>query len=178
MEQKNNKFNFHTVFLLVSFILVGILLFATMFVRNKSINDERESLTYSAEKNVAISESAYYGKEAAESVTFDVFDNLGNKIDISSLKKETSLYNEQGELVNLPTISTGEYAMVKEGMSYEDVFALIGGEGKIVSEIDSPGDEFYTVCYFFYGDKAETSASFIFQGNRLKSKANTGIEEK
>lgn len=178
MEQKNNKFNFHTVFLLVSFILVGILLFATMFIRNKSINDERENLTYSAEKNVASSVSSYYGKEAAESITFDIFDNSGNKIDISSLKKETALYNNEGELVNLPTINSQEYAMAKEGMSYEEVCALIGGEGKKLSEIDSPGDEFYTVCYFFYGDKAETSASFIFQGNRLKSKANTGIEEK
>jgi hypothetical protein len=178
MEQKNSKFNFHTVFLLVSFILVGILLFATMFVRNKSINDERASLTYSADKNVAVSKTAYYGKEAINSVSSDIFDEAGNKIDFSALTEETTLYNKAGELINLPTISPDEYSQVKEGMSYEEVCALIGGEGKKLSEIDSPGDEFYTVCYFFYGDKAETSASFIFQGNRLKSKANTGIEEK
>ena len=178
MEQKNNKFNFHTAFLLVAFILVGVLLFATMFIRNKSINDERENLTYSAEKNVAVNDTAYYGKEAAQSIVSDVYDASGNKVDIFALKKETPLYNEQGEPINLPTISPAEYASVKEGMSYNDVCALIGGEGKKISEIDSPGDEFYTVCYFFYGDKAETSASFIFQGDRLKSKANTGIEEK
>ncbi len=171
------KFDSQTVITLVAFILVGVLLFAFMFVRNKSIQEDRANSTFSADKNTPLSENAFYGKEAV-SAAGDVYDKFGNKVDLSELTKETTLYDISGNIYNLPTISAEEYAKITKNMSYDEVCKIIGSSGTIVSEIDSPGDEFYTVCYFFYGDKAETSASFIFQGGKVLSTANTGLQDK
>ena len=171
-------FDKKTFFTLIAFIAVGILLFGMIFAHNSSLSEKaRDNETLNAQNNVPASEKAYYGSEA-ESSTDQVYDKNGAPLDLSLLTEETELYDQYGKKLNLPTISESEYASIKEGMSYTEVCEIVGGIGKIVSEVDKPGDAFYTVCYFFYGDKAESSASFIFQGDRLKSKANTNLADK
>ena len=165
-----------TIFTLIAFILVGILLFATIFVKNKKDAENIEKSRPQNEKNLPVSEAAYYGSEAIR-LAGTVYLENGQVADFSSIKKETLFYDENGSPVNLPTVSPAEYEQINEKMSYADVCKLIGGEGEITKEIDSPGDKFYTVCYFFYGDKANSSASFIFQGDKLLSKANTNIAD-
>ena len=84
-------------------------------------------------------------------------------------------YDDEGNLINPPTISREEYERIDKGISYRQLCEIIGGEGKIQKEIDKPGDKYYTVVYVFEGDLPDTSASFILQGDRLKSKAQTGL---
>ncbi len=166
-----------TLFTLIAFIAVGILLFFTIFAHNESVKKETQDPSKpNVSKNAPVSEGAYYGKEAIE-LAGDVFDAEGNPVDMKTLTQRTDLYLENGKLLNLPTVSSEEYALLEKGISYEELCEIVGGKGEIISEVDTPGDKFYTAAYFFYGDKAETSATFVFQSNRLKSKANTGIEE-
>ena len=166
MDFKKTNFDKKTVFTLIAFVLVGILLFFTIFARNDSLKKQAQSDPSKPDisKNISLSEGAYYGKEAIETAG-EVWDIDGNKIDMSVLTKKTDLYDKNGKLLNLPTISSEEYALLEKGISYSELCDIVGGKGEIIREIDNPGDEFYTVAYFF-------------QGDRLKSKANTGIDEK
>lgn len=178
MAFDKTKFDKKTLFTLIAFILVGILLFFTIFAHNGNVKKQAQDPTKpNISKNAPVSEGTYYGKEAIE-LAGDVYGADGNLLDMSVLKKKTDFFDKNGKLLNLPTISSEEYAMLEKGMSYEQLCEIIGGKGEIISEIDKPGDEFYTAAYFFYGDKAETSATFVFQSNRLKSKANTDLEDK
>ncbi|MDP4119297.1 MAG: hypothetical protein Q8873_08970 [Bacillota bacterium] len=181
MIEKKNKLDAKSFFTLIAFIIVGILLFTMIFLHNsREIENKGKVLTPKnvEEKNSAPDEKFYYGSQALSYMPSEVYDKSGNKIDPSSLKKETELFDKNGKMMNLPTISPSEYKKISNGMSYEDLCKLIGGNGEKVREVDKPGDEFYTVCYFFYGDKAESSASFILQSNKIKSKANTGLVSK
>ena len=171
-----SKYDKKTIFTLIAFILVGILLFATIYVKNKKDAENIEKNLPKNDKNIPVSETGYYGSEAIR-LAGTVYLENGQVPDFSSIKSETTFYDMTGNPVNLPTVSPAEYELVKENMSYADVCNLIGGEGEITKEIDKPGDKYYTVCYFFYGDKANSSASFIFQGDNLLSKANTNIIE-
>lgn len=176
MQEK--KFDTKTIITLIAFIVVGVILFATIFSRNSQL--AQQSVDPDAPKaidNVVVSEGAYYGSEAVSAAGKALFDKEGNPIDIATITKEAEFYDENGKMINLPTISKKEYDAITENMSYQKVCEIIGGEGEIVREVDKPGDEFYTVCYFFYGDKAQSSASFIFQSDELVSKANTNIAD-
>ncbi|MBQ3053687.1 MAG: hypothetical protein IJC89_02130 [Clostridia bacterium] len=171
------KYDKKVYFTLVGFILVGVLLFATIFARNSMEIEKSKDALADAKGNTPMNEQAYYGSEAVK-LLGQVYDKEGNLLDVSSLKEETSFFSADGKEINPPTVSPSEYEKAVKGISYEDLKSLIGGEGEITGEVDKPGDEFYTVCYYYYGDKANSSASFIFQGDRLKSKTNTGIIQK
>ena len=173
-----NKSNFDkkTLFTLIAFIAVGILLFFTMFAHNSQQKEKAMEGKGNVDKNVAVTESSYYGKEAVD-MAGTVYDKNGAVLDLSALTEKTDIFDQYGKKLNLPTISSEEYYSLEQGMSYKQVCDIIGGEGEIMKEIDKPGDKYYTVSYFFYGDKANSSATFIFQGDRLKSIGNTNIEK-
>lgn len=175
MAYNKPKFDTKTIFTLVAFIAVGILLFFTMFAHNSKQRDD----VYAGKNkgdNGAVTKSAYYGKEAVE-LGIDVYDINGVKLDLATLTEKTDLYDSYGKKLNLPTISSEEYYSLKKGMSYKEVCEIIGGEGEMINDVDKPGTKYYTVSYFFYGDKANSSATFIFQGDRLKSMGNTNIKK-
>ena len=178
MSFDKTKFDKKTLFSLIAFIAVGILLFFTMFAHNSMQKDKvTEGKTQpNANDNTPVAESAYYGKEVVE-LGIEAFDKNGVLLDLSTLTQKTDLYDRNGKMLNLPTISSEEYYSLEKGMSYAEVCEFIGGSGEKMKEIDKPGDEFYTVSYFFYGDKANSSATFIFQGDRLKSMGNTNINK-
>ena len=61
-----NKKNFdkRTLFTLIAFIVVGILLFFTMFAHNATLKKKaQDPAKPNISKNVPLSEGAYYGKE-------------------------------------------------------------------------------------------------------------------
>ena len=178
MAFKKENFDKKTVTTLVAFIIVGLLLFFTIFAWNgiQRRNISENNNTPDINNNVATTEEAFYGKEAVLRAG-TVYDSKGAEVDLSALTRETELYDKNGKKINLPTVSAEEYYSLEKGLSYKEVCKSIGGEGEIIGEVDKPGDEFYTVAYFFYGDKAETSATFVFQGDRLMSMANTDIEK-
>jgi hypothetical protein len=78
---------------------------------------------------------------------------------------------------NPPTISLDEFNAIQDGMTYEQVVAIVGGAGTVLSESGSPGSEYYTVMYTWEGEGSiGANANCMFQGGRLVSKAQFGLE--
>ena len=79
---------------------------------------------------------------------------------------------------NPPTISLEEFEQIQIGMSYQEVFDLVGSRGELLSEADlGLGDEYYTAIYSWDGEGAlGANASVTFQGGYVTSKAQAGLE--
>ena len=79
---------------------------------------------------------------------------------------------------NPPTISLEEFEQIQSGMSYQEVFDLVGSRGELMSEADlGLGDEYYTAIYYWDGEGAlGANASVTFQGGYVTSKAQAGLE--
>lgn len=83
----------------------------------------------------------------------------------------------KGIPINEPTISKAEFDQIKNGMSYEEVTAIIGGPGEVLSETGSEGEQFHTVMYMYEGEgKLGANANMMFQEGKLISKAQFGLE--
>ncbi|PLR79539.1 hypothetical protein CVD25_21820 [Bacillus canaveralius] len=75
------------------------------------------------------------------------------------------------------TVTLDEFNEVQNGMSYEEVVSIIGGEGTILSESGEKGSDLYTVMYEYKGESGlGANANFMFQGNKLQNKAQFGLE--
>jgi len=76
-----------------------------------------------------------------------------------------------------PTMTKKEFLDIKIGMSYQEVVDIIGGEGELVSEMGEAGDEQHTISVMYDGEgKLGANASLIFQGGKLSSKTQVGLE--
>lgn len=74
-------------------------------------------------------------------------------------------------------ISKEEFDKLENGMSYEEAVEIIGVEGELISETGSKGDQFYTVMYQWDGESGfGANANAMFQGGKLESKAQFGLE--
>ncbi|SDI19810.1 Beta-lactamase inhibitor (BLIP) [Alteribacillus persepolensis] len=75
------------------------------------------------------------------------------------------------------TITLDEFNQLENGMTTEEVFDIVGGEGELSSETGEEGTEFHTVSYTYYGENGfGANASLMFQGGKLMSKSQTGLE--
>ena len=80
---------------------------------------------------------------------------------------------------NQPDMSMTEFNQIRNGMTYEQVTAIVGSRGEIVVETGNPGNPFYTVTYQFKGEGGmwgNANAQLTFQGGQLTTKAQMGIE--
>lgn len=79
---------------------------------------------------------------------------------------------------NPPRISLEEFEQIQTGMSYQEVFDLVGSRGELLSEADlGLGDEYYTAIYSWDGEGAlGANAIVTFQGGYVTSKAQAGLE--
>lgn len=78
---------------------------------------------------------------------------------------------------NKPTITKAEFEQIKSGMTYEEVSAIIGGPGEVLSESGNKGDQYHTVIYSYKGEgEIGANANFTFQGNQLQNKAQMGLK--
>lgn len=81
------------------------------------------------------------------------------------------------EPVNKPTITLEEFKAIENGMSYEEVCEIIGGEGELLSEGGEPGSAYYTVMYQWKGEGSlGANANAMFQGGKLTNKAQFGLK--
>lgn len=80
--------------------------------------------------------------------------------------------------VNKPTITLEEFEAVKTGMSYDEVVAIIGGDGIASSEVDlGVGNEYKTAMYIWDGEGSlGANANITFQGGKVVSKAQIGLD--
>jgi hypothetical protein len=75
------------------------------------------------------------------------------------------------------TVTLNEFNQIQNGMSYEEVVAIIGGEGNLLSESGEKGSEFYTVMYDYKGEGSfGANANFMFQSGKLQNKAQFGLD--
>lgn len=73
------------------------------------------------------------------------------------------------------SLTKEKFDQIKEGMTYEEVVAIIGSEGTVLSESGTPGDAYHTVIYEFETDGFMSSANMTFQGGKLMNKAQYGL---
>ena len=76
---------------------------------------------------------------------------------------------------NSPKISKAEFDSLETGMTYEEVVAIIGGEGELSSRVDVAGYD--TKLYIWQGDGSiGANANITFQNNALTAKAQVGLK--
>lgn len=74
------------------------------------------------------------------------------------------------------TISKDEYNQIKNGMSYQEIIEIIGGEGDKLSESGEEGDDIYVFVVMYEGETPGSNASFVFSGNKLHTKSQYGLK--
>lgn len=83
---------------------------------------------------------------------------------------------------NEPDMSMDEFNEIKNGMTYEQVIAIVGSPGEIIFEEGNPRDQFYTITYQFKGEKefikmfSSAYAQLMFKSGKLITKSQTGIK--
>lgn len=76
-----------------------------------------------------------------------------------------------------PKISKAEFDQLENGMTYEEVVAIIGGEGDVMSEVGEKGTAYYTIMYMYEGEKGiGANANLTFQAGKLNMKAQFGLK--
>jgi len=85
---------------------------------------------------------------------------------------------------NQPEMSMDEFEQIKNGMTYEQVSAIVGSTGEIVVETGTPGNQFYTVTYQFKGEGSilgsmwgNPNAQLMFQGGKVTTKTQIGLKK-
>lgn len=68
-----------------------------------------------------------------------------------------------------------EFGEIESGMTYEQVIAIIGSEGTVLSEVGKKGEKLHTVMYKWDGS-GFGSANATFQDGKLLSKAQIGLK--
>lgn len=75
------------------------------------------------------------------------------------------------------TITIDEFNQIENGMTTEQVFEIIGGEGELTSQTGEEGSQYHTVTYTYYGENGMgANAILMFQGGKLNSKSQFGLE--
>lgn len=85
-------------------------------------------------------------------------------------------YSASGD--NPPTITMEEYNAIRTGMTFQEVYDIIGGAGEVVSEVDlGLGEEYHTVMRQWDGEGSfGANANVTFQGGKVTGKAQFGLE--
>lgn len=75
-------------------------------------------------------------------------------------------------------ISMEEFNSINEGMTYEEVCEIIGGEGEQLANTDlGLGDEFVTESYQWECEGSiGANAIIMFQGGKVVTKSQAGLE--
>lgn len=79
---------------------------------------------------------------------------------------------------NPPTISLEEFNAIQTGMTYQEVFDIVGSRGELLSETDlGLGDQYYSAMYMWEGEgMVGANANVLFQGGVVVSKSQIGLE--
>ncbi|MFJ6414366.1 hypothetical protein ACIQLG_16410 [Terribacillus saccharophilus] len=101
---------------------------------------------------------------------------LGLDDETSEADKEET---ETAEAGSSSKMSKDEFGQIKNGMTVEEVTNIVGGEGDLMSETGTEGDQFYTALYTWEGEGGfGANANITFQGDPavVQSKAQLGLE--
>lgn len=77
-------------------------------------------------------------------------------------------------------LTLAKFESISNGMTYDEVIAIIGSEGTIMSEVGVKGEAYYTVTYQYDGDKVKgdlgANAILLFQDGKLNTKSQIGLK--
>lgn len=97
-------------------------------------------------------------------------DNTANTTQNDTNKEETPKEESKDGV-----LTEEKFAEITEGMTYEEVVAIVGAEGTVISETGVAGDPYHTIMYEFETDGILSSSTMMFQGGKLANKAQAGL---
>lgn len=75
------------------------------------------------------------------------------------------------------TITKSEFEQIENGMSFEEVKKIVGGEGELLAEVGKEGEEGHTIVYMYEGEGTiGANANFSFRGGILQVKSQIGLQ--
>lgn len=78
---------------------------------------------------------------------------------------------------NSPKINMAEFTAIQNGMTYEEVAAIIGGPGTLSNEIGTAGEPYHTVTYTYEGEgDFGANAILSIQDGALSMKTQYGLK--
>ncbi len=150
----------------------------------EKFNQIKSGMTYEEVKNIigsegsVVSESGDKGTEfhtvIYEWETDGIFSNANFTFQGDKLmnKSQIGVTDSSGA-----TVTKEEFDKISNGMTYEQIVEIIGGEGDILSESGNEGDQFHTVIYMYNGEgDLGANANFTFQGGKLQNKTQMGLK--
>jgi hypothetical protein len=74
-------------------------------------------------------------------------------------------------------ITKSEFEQIENGMSFEEVKKIVGGEGELLAEVGKAGEEGHTIVYMYEGEGTiGANANFSFRGGILQVKSQFGLK--
>lgn len=74
-------------------------------------------------------------------------------------------------------ITLEQFNQIENGMTIEEVVAIVGGEGEILSESGEKGTDLHKVMYSYSGEgELGANVSLMFQSNKLQNKSQFGLK--
>lgn len=122
-----------------------------------------------------------FSEDDISNVVVYVIDNDDNNLlSVLNGKASYDVFGETDTAIstdNPPTISLDEFNAIKTGMTYQEVFDIVGARGTLLSESDiGLGDEYYTAMFSWDGEGSlGANANVMFQGGKVISKAQYGL---
>ncbi|MDA2738393.1 DUF3862 domain-containing protein [Bacillus cereus group sp. Bc015] len=139
--------------------LLGVIV--VIAVAGNSNGSEQKS-TESADKSVEKIEELNKAQEK--------IDNLKEKVE-----EKTEKQVEKQEPAKKEGINKAEFEQIQNGMSYEEVVAIIGNEGELQSE--SEVGNYKTQLYTWKGESGiGSNANVTFQNGKVQAKAQFGLK--
>ncbi|MNW47802.1 hypothetical protein D3C74_251450 [compost metagenome] len=83
---------------------------------------------------------------------------------------ENSVSSDQVE------ITQEQYDKISNGMTYEEVINIVGGEGEVITETGEKGSDMYGIGVMYQGKEGTGTANFVFIGDKLQSKSQFGLK--
>ena len=78
---------------------------------------------------------------------------------------------------NSASMSKAEFDQIQNGMTYAQVVEIVGSDGELLSEVGSPGSQFFTQMYKWDGSGGlGANANVLFQSGGVQSKAQFGLK--
>ena len=105
----------------------------------------------------------------------------GNKSSLAdessySAGNESAISTTAGYDPSKVVITLKEFNQIENGMTYEEVRDIIGGDGILVSEVGEKNSVNHCVLYKWEGKDSWTNAQFTFEDGKLYCKSQYGLE--
>lgn len=85
--------------------------------------------------------------------------------------------NTSTQLSQNPIVTKDEFNQITNGMPYDQVIKIIGGEGEKVAETGKLGDKYYIVTYQYNGKgDSGANANFTFENGKVICKAQAKLK--